>query len=278
MEVKTLSIHFNDTTENSKKHQPEDFLICKNNIFIVCDGVYQNHKEPYPSPSYAAKAAEITANSIFSFLENNLAKKDILKKAIKFANKKVREYNESQGITKQTLDYINIQYAATLFSCGFIKDDTFHFAQIYDCGVMVEDQLGNPEIDIITNAKPYKELITDLQNKGKFKLNSQEEHIYVRKKLVNNIDAKINENYLYLGALTGQSKALQFVKYGSTTLFKNQTIYLYTDGFIPYIYDTQFRTIARNLNKSEIKEYIKSKEVLGDKYKKEKSLIIVRNN
>jgi len=282
MNVKVESYYFEDSRESflAEGRVNEDLLNVKDEIFTVFDGVTMLHQKPYPNPSPAKKAAELGSLEIIDHIGKNYGDENgikVIKKAFEHANKKIKEYNDSLGLTESTVDFLSKQYASTTCSYGYIKDETLYFGQLNDSGVMVFDAERNKEVDFVYNSTLYVQLITQLESAGEFLPGSPEEHVFVRSNVVNNPDLEIENKKVNFGVLDGRENAKKFLHYGSSHLFSGQIILFYTDGFIPFVYDKEFIDLLfETEDRTIVEQHIADKNILGDKYKKNKSLIVVR--
>lgn len=274
--AKVYKFHYPNITDTN--HPNEDYTIATDNEFAVFDGVPFLHQNPYPNPSPAAKAAEIGAKSVIEKIKTNSeSPMKLLREAFLYANQEIRKFNESIGKTPDTVDFLNIQYAATVGAFGFIKNDILYFGQINDCGVMIFDAVGNKEVDFILSSKPYVDYLGLLEKSNKFVAGSKEEHQFVRGKIVNNKNIEVNGVGINFGVMTGEEKASNFFHYGASNISKGQICLFYSDGFIPFVNDSEFvKLLFKAKDMQEIDESVKLKVSSDTKYQKEKSLIIIR--
>lgn len=277
---KTESFYFFDARSQRINRPQEDFSLIQSNIFAVFDGVTRLFQEPYPNPSPAFEASQIAAKTIASVIQegvlsnqNNL---DLLRAAFRQANLKIKQYNNSLGVTPSTVNHLERQYAATVGSFGFIAGRTLYFGQINDSGAMIFDSFGNREIDLSANQTFFVKYLTHLETKGDFRAGSKEEHVFVRSKIVNNTQASFDGRPIRFGVMTGQKEAENFLRVGSLDIEKGQIAIFYTDGFLPFVFDEEFiKMLFVARDQSEITRYVNHKEALGEKFQKEKTMIVV---
>lgn len=266
--------------DSADKNISEDFTIADENIFVVTDGFSAFFDEETISKGHGKKAAEIAGNSIFSYIKENIDGTsdyvNVLVGAYKEANKKVRTFNESLGANYTKLDFLNAGLCGCVCSYGFVNNNTIFFAQINDCGVMVFDQQKNREVDFIYNQKSLISYIAKVAKEKNFEKGSLQEHVFIRKEVMNNFYLEYLGANAGFGAMTGQEESLKFLHYGSSHFFKNQKAIFYTDGFIPFVYSSDFIGVLMGRSGKEVLDFIESKVQKGDKQcKKEKSLILV---
>ncbi len=278
MEHQVLEFHCPDRRpeKNDRNVPDEDFVKVDGNYFAVFDGVPVLFQDPYPNPSPGQKAAETGANSVIEFLKkSDLKPLERLKEAFDFGNQKIKKLNDDLGVTPKTVDYISKQYAATVGVAGFIDNGVFYYGQISDCGIMALDQFGNRELDIISAGQLVSPFLAQFENRGDFAPGSQEEHVYFRSKVVNHQEIEFEGKKLNFGVLTGEKNAVQFVRYGAYELIPGNTVLLYSDGFLPFVFDKDFAKIVLGGSKEKIEEEILVREALDKKFATEKSLIVI---
>ena len=278
MEIKIF--HTSDTRENGYKRliPDEDYIFIYKEIFSVFDGVSVLFQEPYPNPSPSKRVAEIAAqvvtNEIIKAKTKGLA---TLHTAFEKANNEIKKYNESMGVTKENVNHLDKQLASCVGAFGFVHNDMFYFAQINDSGVMVFDPLGNREVDFILNQAPFIRYVNNLGENHKLETNSKEEHLYIKKNIVNNSSISYQGAKLNFGVANGDNEASRFLRMGATSISPGQIAFLYTDGFIPFVYDNNFTKLLMSWPEDIIiEEFILERQQEGDKFRKEKSLVAIR--
>lgn len=250
--MKIFSFLYSDTREDKKDKPQQDKVVIKDNIFVVADGVTILHETPYPNTSI--HAVEEATTSIVNTLQQQQNGLNSIYKAFEVASAKVA-----------AIPNIKQHYAGLTIAYGFISNNILYFAQLNDAGVMVFDKHGNMEIDFIANQ-------TDFVNHMKettFVADSIEEHKYVREQIVN--------RQFNFGVLNGDMRAKSFLHVGATNLSLGQGVFLYTDGFIPYVYNKDFVSeVFKAKTQKEIANRIADKELEAEKYKKERALIVIK--
>jgi hypothetical protein len=122
-------------------------------------------------------------------------------------------------------------------------------------------------------------LLTHKEAAQEFLPGSVQQHVYVRKNIVNQLGLLFEQEPILYGVMTGEPTAEHFLHRGATHIFPGQLVFFYTDGFLPYVYDPDFIQTVRTDDErfSQTQQYIEQKESLGeDKYLKEKSIIILQ--
>ncbi len=276
MGFNTKTYYFTDK-RNKQNKSDTDSYIAQDNIVIVIDEVNKFLPEDTKKTDINISGfSKLVCEYAFNYIKEQLTIKDlnpmlILKNTAKELNSYIIKYNLEQNIDIKTCDYIKKQPYALTFAFGLFVDDMLYFAQLNDCGVMVFDTMQNREIDFSANQTPFIEHLQTKYEDGTFAQGSIEEHVYIRKHMVN------NKNYNF-GVLNGDNKALELVHYGATNLQTNQLVLFYSDGFIPFVYNNEFIAILFKEAKEYVDAYIIKKEQEADKYKKEKTLIALKAN
>lgn len=268
--------HIENTMKIDFQPPSEDFIVIGDNSFAVFDGVTLLHQTPYPNPSPAAEAAKIGAfEAIKVIREKNQDQtpEDVLRLAFTESNKRIKEYNDSLGITEETINYVSKQYASTVGAVGFIEDGFLYYGQINDCGVMVLDKDGRVISNAIDDQKIYKDMLSKKRNNGELKEGSLEEHVFVRREVVNR-NYEFRGRKITYGVLTGQEEAENFVRIGSCKLLLGQTLLFYSDGLIPFLSNQNFLNIV--ISEPENVEEFLRQNVNDVSLQKEKSVIIVK--
>jgi len=256
---------------------PEDFAYGSGDTFAVCDGVTLLHQHPYPNPSPAAFAARLAAKSIVKSLSSNSFKGvQSLKQAFIRANSAIKKYNRSIGLSPQTVDFLDKQYAATVSSFGRISDGKLYWGQINDCGVMIVDATGKIIINKILDRKPIYAYIEEMKRVNKFQTGGPAEHQNFRSKVVNNTRLKYGGKQIRWGVMTGEVQAIKFLQTGSIRLQPGWSVIFYSDGLMPLLALHSFRKlIVSDATKKKIIEFMKKKEKMGKKFKSERTMIVV---
>lgn len=273
--------YYPDSRTEKRQKPSEDYILMKDNTFAVFDGVSLLFQEPYPNPSPAAEASEVAAKAVVEVIEKALKKgeagSNLIRAAFSEANLRVRQLNRGLGVTSQTVNHLDKQYASTVGAFGFFQKDSLYFGQVNDSGVMVFDPLGNREVDFVLNQTPYINFLSKLEAKDKFKPGSKEEHVFVRSQVVNNPDLEFEGIKINFGVINGSKEASKFLRLGMCNVMQGQVALFYTDGFIPFVYDQSFVDLLFKAEDfEEVERFIKNKEKEEGKFQKEKSMIILK--
>lgn len=274
--VEILTFHYsNQGAEARQLRLPdEDAVKASGNFFAVFDGVTLEHQSPYPNPSPAALAAQVAVDTSYEAYQSASQKSEALVlEAFRKANKRVEEYNQSLGITPATVNYLDKQYAAAVGALGFIEGGRLFYGQINDCGVAVYDnQLRQVASSIIAGG--YEAWLVEMREKQGYAPDSQEEHQYVRRNLVNKTVRLAGGQELAFGVLTGEPEANQFVRTGNVQVRPGWTVVCYSDGFIPHLEDNKVIQKLAEAPRQEIEAYLRT--FRSYPYTKERSMIVVR--
>lgn len=261
-----------------KNIPPEDYALVQDNAFAVCDGVTLDHQHPYQNPSPAAHAAKLAAETLVQALKKSQGK-DLLQRAFIKANRAIHCYNISMGVTYRTVDFLQKQYAATVASFGIINGHTLRWGQINDCGVMVLDHNGRIVMNQILDQKPYSDFIADHRRKKISIEGTAAEHRFVRKYVVNSQTLHYGNKLINWGVMTGQPVARYFLRTGRFVIKARQIVLFYSDGLMPFLELVSFRKKMVSMKGvHQIRKFILSLSKQGPKFRKEKTMVIIRPN
>jgi len=274
---KSISLHYTHTGKKFFHGEDEDYLKIKANIFAVFDGVTLLFQDPYPLPSPARMAAKQGVNAFIDYVQRHKNKKDklaLIRDAFEEGNKTIKRLNIKLGLTPGTVDYLSKQYAATVGAAGLIEKDMFYFGQVNDCGVIVMDCFGKRKVDLVADDTAFREYTSYLGRLGRYN-GAVERHKYVRRSVVNNYNLEYEGKKVNFGVMTGEVRAMQFLRVGAIQLEKGDALVCYSDGFLPHLRDEEFVEKLRGGNKGQMERKISALEKAGAEYQKEKSLITV---
>lgn len=219
--------------KDSKYDKPcEDYIICdaKKGIFILMDGAtrYVKTGGTYPSPSPAAEAAALFAESAHSFLSTrsqpNLSIPNFLLEAVKTANFAIKEYNQRSNYGQDSLekDYAN--------ACGIvclIRNNTLHYAYLADPqGFLIRDNMP------LQFTETQTEFIDNLEKQSKNEPDF--DFIAFRRDVCTKIRNRRNHENAF-GSFTGEEEALDLLEMGSIALKAKDRILLTSDGLLPLL-------------------------------------------
>lgn len=208
------------TIKNSKNYSKpnEDYLICDNQykIYIVMDGVSRDRENGvYPSDSPSYKASKIFSDFVYNYIKENLHLCDDLKHLLHLAmvkgNVEIANFNKN---------YTGNFLPGTVGIITLISNNIFYYSYIGDCyGVRITDK---------------KEYFTSPQT------HLIHEHLreFSAYQIRNDICNNINHPYSY-GVLNGEKKAEDFIVTGSFLLDNVKNIFLFSDGFEPFMNQKQ---------------------------------------
>lgn len=268
-----------DKVKLKKNIPPEDHAIVQNNVVAVCDGVTLDHQHPYQNPSPAAHAAKLAAETFVHTLKKSKGARNSLLRAFTTANRVIRRYNIGIGLTSQTVDFLQKQYAATVAAFGIFNGNILRWGQINDCGVMVLDHRGRIVMNQILDQKPYGDFIDNHRRKELSIEGTAAEHRFVRKYVVNNKTLRFRHKLINWGVMTGQPIAKHFLRTGRFLLKPRQIVLFYSDGLVPLLELATFRKkLVAIKNVTQIRRYILSFSQRGPQFRKEKTMVLVRPN
>ena len=148
------------------------------------------------------------------------------------ANQKIAAINREEGITDE------IQLLSAVAVAGYFSaqlPDLFQYAFIGDCGVLVYDQDLFP-VYMTPNELAALEMFRD-------RWWEEEKGVKIWRSAWRN---KPNERRMTHGGLTGQEEALSYLRADFVRDLKpGDTILLYTDGILPFVYESRFRQYVR---------------------------------
>lgn len=193
----------------------EDIFLCdgNNGIFLLLDGVSRDRESGrYPNPSPAVDVVHILKDEIYNYLishrwdSQNIL--DLIVKAVKIANNKVKIYNDRKKL---------LFAAGAVGIIAIIDKGQLFYAYIGDCfGRIVYDN----NIVVFTHCQ------TELINKHKKEFSAFE----IREIICNNPV----HPYSY-GVLNGDEQAIYFLQTGKIDLFDVKCIILTSDGIEPFL-------------------------------------------
>lgn len=234
----------------------EDYSVVDGNIFCVADGVtrdliggeivpYPKTKEDaiyiaehYPNPSGALASSKIIANHFVKYV--NEMKKDIneenLKEAIKKANRDIWKINKDRKI-----DYVGEDLYCSEAVGGIITEKYLYCFAIGDCYIKIFDE-DKKEIFSTENDHLWmEEFEEEYLKKGKYDWFDPRSRLLIRGALRNNYMVTYNGKKVGYGALTGEERAMDFVKIYKVPLENAKFICAFSDGCVPYFESEELR-------------------------------------
>lgn len=222
--MKSLNNLFYETYSTTMRHSRnipkpcEDYLICdtKNNIFIVLDGITRPHTEYSEATQHSASSeiSEIFATAAFEIIANEMERNDcpetVLRNAVAYGNQKIAEYRSQKNIDEWKF------YPGTLGIISFIKDEKLHYICAGDClGMIIRNNTK------ICFGEQYSTSAIDLMKTTK-------EDRY-------SIYCNHPEQPLSYIIFNGDDVVTNNCEYSFLDLYKNDTIFLASDGIKNYL-------------------------------------------
>ena len=225
----------------------EDYYYLENNIFCVADGVtrdliggdirpYPKTEEEaryiakhYPNPSGAYESSKIIANQFVNYMKLKEPSEESVKEAIRKANQDVWEINK-----KRKIDYVGEDLYCSEAVGGVITDEYLYCFSIGDCYIKVLDE-NKDELFCIENDHLWmEEFETEYLKSGEYNWMDPRYRLLIRGALRNNYLVTHNGKQVGYGALTGEDRAMDFVKIYKVPLENAKYICAYSDGCMPY--------------------------------------------
>jgi hypothetical protein len=221
---------------SGKRRPDEDAIATTNNCVAVLDGVTLLHQDPYPVPSPAAEAAEQGAHAAIEYALAHVREPDFLTGCFAAANQTIQRLNIDLGITSETVDFLNVQYAAAVGAVACFEDPVLHYGQVNDCGVMLCGPDGSLIDELIVDKGDIAAYLEAVRATGRLHAGSREEHVFVRRYLINNPKVPFSEY-----VLTGEEVAINGVCTRKIVVQEPLKVLVYSDGFIPLLDSADFR-------------------------------------
>lgn len=263
----------------SNPHPKEDyFLISKKYpIFVVADGVtlnFDNDKD-YPQNSKAEEASKTFCESVIAEAEKRykkFAEKD-LEEIFEIGNNAVFKYNVSQGLTKNTINYWDVDLYSATTSFFLIKGKKAYWWSLCDSGVLLCDKNGEKLFTSPNGWEIFKKNISkDWEN-----MPEKEKIITMHKSFRNAVDKKGNPTGY--GVADGEEEAKLYLNVGTLNIYNGDMVFLYTDGFEDYFIFTDFLDVFLSWQEnmqSRLEAFIGEKSSQDQsKFGREKTLIVI---
>lgn len=255
-------------------HSQEDhFLISKRYpIFVVADGVtlnFDNGKD-YSSASGAKEAAKIFCEAVVAQAEKmyeNFKEWDI-SAIFEAGNTAVLKYNISQGRTKDTINYWDVDFFSATTSFLLIKDNKAYWWSLCDSGMIVFRNLEK----IFQSPGGWINFPNDWSEKE-----NKKAKVILRHRDYRNA---VNEGKLIgYGAVTGEESAKLYLNTGVLDINLRDIIFLFTDGLENYFQSEKFIDIFKSWPEGieeQLSDIIAEKsKAEPSKYGSEKTLIAI---
>lgn len=249
---------------NTKGKPNEDFLYHQfDRVFAIADGVtrFVARGKKYPNPSSARMASKIFCTAVPVFIENAIESgrftvdkaEEAITIAFEGANAHIQALNISVGITKETTDYLENDFASCVGVLGVLMGSTLHYGYIGDCGLMVFDK------NLLPVLLTQNDLTTLEQLREMWDFVSEEDRkLFWRTTVRNRPEAR----HLTYGVLNGEEEALSYVKTGAVNLEPGDTAVLFSDGILSYLFDRFVREAIMKALESDINQETK-KEIVA---------------
>lgn len=260
--------------KNEKDHDCEDALALGyasdgSLVLVVGDGVSRTALETYPHPSPAALASNVACKSILDYLTTDYEDDPIarMNKAFAQGNLAVAELNLALGITPETCDYLENDFASCCAAATTLGlDGLLTIATIGDCVIEVIDLSGR------------KRFVSD---NSVAKLEAERSKLSCSKLKQMEIWRGMWRNHPELpntyGTLTGEPGALPYVTTAQLRLNPGDLVIAHTDG-ITVTDSPEFNQFLRTGPSperlaEEIAWYMQMGLIKGPAYKDDKTLI-----
>lgn len=225
----------------------EDYYYLENNIFCVADGVtrdliggeirpYPKTKEEaqyiayhYPNPSGALDSSKIIANNFVKYMKEKDASEKSIEEAIRQSNKDVWKINQNRNI-----DYVGEDLYCSEAVGGCITNEYLYCFGIGDCYIKVFDENSNEIFSTENDHLWMEEFETEYLKSGEYNWFNPRYRLLMRGALRNNYIVTYNGKHVGYGALTGEDRAMDFVKIYKVPLKNAKHICAYSDGCMPY--------------------------------------------
>ncbi len=235
-------------TKYNLEFPEEDYYYFDGGAFCVADGVtrdlkggkvvpYPKTKEEaqfiannYPNPSGAFESSKICADNFVKYIKqaNHIDENAVLE-AITKANKDIWSINKDRNI-----DYVEEDLYCSEAVGGIIADEYLYCFGIGDCYIKVFDEKFE-EIFSTENDHLWMEKFENQYLKsGEYNWFDARYRILIRAALRNNYIITHNGKKVGYGALTGEDRAIDFVKTYKVKLENAKYICAYSDGCMEY--------------------------------------------
>lgn len=255
--MKVFSATYTDIIKFNRKPNEDFFLISKNlkscPIFVLADGVTQSRFEDgsYSYPAGAKAAAEIFCQSVMEYLEENFTpskiKNKIIKESFDFANKRIWELNENEGMTEK-LDYVVYDYFDTVAVAGFLAKNTLFYGYVGDCGLAVFDKNNKLKFQTEDKVEPAVERARASYKNWDGMAQNERTKIFHR-------DFRNNPSGQGYGSFSGEAGVKKYYKIDSLILDSGDLVIFYSDGFVEYLKFPEFIKILRREDKKALDEF-----------------------
>jgi len=185
----------------------------------------------YPNPSPAKEASDIFT---LTFTQTNFSSRDSIeevKMRFELANSNIRDYNKTNFPNP---NYLDRDLAGCTAAGALISNRDVFYGFICDCGIAFFDEKGN----LVEKTKP--EMFSGKSLIPSFNWSNPNHRILWRSDYRNN-----PSNPNSFGVLTGEPKALTYLRTNYHELKDKELIILYTDGLENILQEGKFRDNLR---------------------------------
>ena len=215
----------------------EDDYRLDETIFCVADGVtrdllggeirpYPKTKEEaqyiaehYPNPSGALQASKIITNGFVKYMRREMPSEESVKKAIQMANQDVWEINKNRKI-----DYVGEDLYCSEAVGGVITEEYLYAFGIGDCYIKVFDVSKNELFSTENDHLWMEQFEEEYLKKGNYDWFDPRSRLLIRGALRNNYLVTYQGNHVGYGALTGEERAMDFVKSDTVPLDRTSVV------------------------------------------------------
>ena len=186
----------------------------------------------------------ITKPLSLEYLEKEFEKganpqEETIREALNFANDRIREMNENEGMTKSAINYRERDFFDCVGVAATISRSALLYGYLSDCGLALFNK--NNEL-LFQTENTLKPIIAPYM---------QMEDVRERRELIKK-ELRNNSNGSGYGAFTGEQEAALYYRIGTVRVHSEDLIVLYSDGFEPYFQFPEFVNLLRKGNTSTL--------------------------
>ncbi len=194
----------------------------------------------YPKESPAFEVAKVFGNffEILGGFPLGDASPERVRRSFESANTEIRNFNEKYLKDKhwREFDYLEHDIPGCTAAGAVISDNNVTYGFIADCGLAIFDKDGNMRFRTKNEGPNSKGSIDeDVKRKYKTDFRHSEGRRIIRRDYRNN-----PSNPLSYGALTGESRAMDYVRTGQESLAPREIVVAYTDGLEEAVFSEDF--------------------------------------
>lgn len=228
------------TQDNTKEGKPNEdrFGISPGGCYAIADGATRSRRE---NGEYPVLSAWLAANAFCVNGLNALRLGNSIPSAFYRANCAIKEVNRENGITHETTDYLQNDFLSCMGALGVLTGEfpyELHYGFIGDCGILVYDK----ELMPIFLSENQLGIMEQFRDQWGFEGNGDGQRLFWRQEMRN----QPTRRQMTYGSLTGEETALCYVRSGFLKLEPGDTVFFFSDGILPFIYDRWFRKIFRH--------------------------------